>query len=86
MESPFHRWVAAYGGVDKLAKELGVTSQVVKYWLRRRGWPKVKNILDIVRLSGGKLTFEDVVNGTKPRAPKRPVRVASKKKKARVAR
>lgn len=67
MDSPFHRWVSAHGGAEKLAKELGVTAHAVRWWLRRQGWPNVKVMIEIVRLSKGKLSFNDIIAACKPR-------------------
>lgn len=62
----FQRWVTDFGGVKPLASKLSVTQATVYRWVNRHGWPKVKTINSIVKLSKGKLTFVDVVVSCAP--------------------
>lgn len=72
-ESAFQDWVVKNGGPVNVASILDVTPFAVRHWVNRKGWPKVKTILEIIELSGGKLTFETIVDSCKP-APKRKAR------------
>lgn len=60
----FQRWVAAYGGAEKVASRLGVHIGTVQCWLYRQGWPKVAKIVQLIELSKGELTFEDIIAST----------------------
>lgn len=67
MDCSFQNWVSYYG-TERLANKLGITVAAVNYWKYRRGWPKVAFIIEILKLSKGKLTFESIVNSTSPRS------------------
>jgi len=64
----FQDWVASEGGSFPVSKKLGVTHVAVKAWLNRKGWPKVKNIIDLIKLSKGQLTFDNIIESTRPKA------------------
>lgn len=61
-------WVKNYGGTSKLAKRLGITPWTVRHWLRREGYPKVETMGVLIDLSKGKLTYETIIESTKPRS------------------
>ena len=69
-------WLARIGkDTAWLAAELGVTERSVRRWINGRYCPGVTRLLQIERLSGGKVTPADVVNNPSPRrAPGRPRR------------
>lgn len=60
----FQAWLKLYGGADKLAKTLGVSRATAFAWQKQENWPRVKYILDIIGLSKGQLTAEDIILGT----------------------
>jgi DNA-binding phage protein len=60
------RWVERYGGPDKLAVELGVSSLTVRFWLKRRGYPQVDTMRRVVELSGGHLSYDDIIVSCHP--------------------
>lgn len=63
----FRKWVDEYGGIEKLAFHLNVTSDAVRYWCDRKGPPKFANALEIIRLSKGIFSsYEDIVEATRP--------------------
>lgn len=66
MENSFQTWVDGYGP-EKLCRELRITHYTLKNWCLRRGWPKVLFILEIIRLSHGEMTFEKIIESTRPR-------------------
>lgn len=66
----FQDWVADYGGPEKLALELRVTSFAVRHWLKRKGSPKLATIRKLAALSKGALTFESIARDTSPPAKK----------------
>lgn len=57
----FSHWIADQGGPGAVASRLGVTTHIVRIWLNGKGSPKVETIERIVELSGGKVSFEDVI-------------------------
>lgn len=59
-------WVKDYGGAEKVAIDLGVTSYAVRWWLNRRGYPKVETLLKIRELSKNKLSLEDIIYSAAP--------------------
>jgi len=63
----FQKWVAEFGGARKLSRKLGVTKQVVHFWMRREGTPKTLTILRILALSDDKLSYYDVIRSTSPK-------------------
>ncbi len=63
----FKNWVDKNGGALSVAERLGVTRAVVYMWCRRVNCPKVKNIVDILNMADGELTFWDIINSTAPK-------------------
>lgn len=61
MKLLFNAWVKDSGGADTVAEKLGVTGFAVRVWMRGEGSPLAKNIGEIIKLSKGKLTFEQIV-------------------------
>lgn len=64
--NPFQKWVRDFGGPDRLAVALGVSSWAVRVWLTRKGYPKVDNMREMIRLSKKQLTYEIIINGAAP--------------------
>lgn len=60
-------WIQNFGELQ-LALALGVTAGAVNHWLTSRSRPDVKRIHEIIRLSDGALTFDDIYTPT-PRDP-----------------
>lgn len=63
----FQKWLVDIGGPNVLASKLGVSNYVVNHWKRGDGWPRISIILEIVRMSKGKLSIEDVIDCTYPK-------------------
>lgn len=64
-------WISANGGRDAVARQLGVTEEAIHYWLRKRITPRVETMQRIVELSKGKVSFEEIIEETKPQAKAR---------------
>lgn len=77
----FQDWVKKIGGQEKLADKLGCSTHTVKHWVLRRGHPSVKALISIVKLSKGRLTFEDIILSTSRVPLKRSLFVTTKKRK-----
>lgn len=60
MKLAFNAWVKSIGGARVLASKLDVTDHAVRVWLRGEGSPHADKINDIIRLSKGVLTFEQI--------------------------
>ena len=67
----FQHWITSFGGVEAVAAKLGVTRAAVYHWVNKRGCPKIETIDHIVKLSKGKLSFDDVITSTRPRKIKK---------------
>lgn len=63
----FSQWVDEFGGTEKLAYKLGLTSGAIYFWLSRMGTPKPATMQKIIKLSNGKLTFNDILESTMPK-------------------
>lgn len=66
----FQEWLDFYGA-ERLAKTLKVSPRVVNHWRLGDGWPRIRIILEIVKLSRGKLTVESVIESTWPESKRR---------------
>lgn len=64
-DSKFRRWVYETGGPYVLAEKIGVTYQAVYKWLHRHHGPGILTAEKIVKLSKGKLTYQDIAEGVK---------------------
>lgn len=64
MQLVFTSWVERYGGVNVLAEKLQVTEHTVRVWLRGEGPPKSETIMDIIKISKGELSFQDIFKET----------------------
>ena len=51
-------WIKQYG-TREIAEKCGVSYEAVRKWLKGITEPSKSNILKIVELSGGEVTFED---------------------------
>ncbi len=77
----FQEWVDKNGGARPVSERLGVTRAVVNMWYRRVGWPNVRNIIDILVLAKGELSFWEIINSTAPKEFRRePLKAAIKKR------
>lgn len=59
----FSDWVASEGNISKVARDLGVHRPSIYLWMRVGGPPALDSAADIVRVSGGKVSFRDLVEG-----------------------
>lgn len=64
MEYTLKAWVKDQGGALSAAKKLKVTKQVVHYWLRGCGSPRVTMMLRLIKISNGRLSIYDLINET----------------------
>lgn len=64
MQYTFKQWVKNCGGPPQVAEVLGVTRQVVSFWLRGEGTPKVDTMLKMVKLSRNKLKLYEIIEYT----------------------
>lgn len=53
-------WVKENGGLSEVAHKLGVTYFSVRNWMNNGGTPTADTIHRIIKLSKGKLTFEEI--------------------------
>lgn len=60
MKLVLNAWVEQYGGAIVLAEKLDVTPHAVRVWLRGEGSPHAETVNDLIRLSKGELTFEQI--------------------------
>lgn len=60
MKLQFNAWVEEFGGARPLAEKLNVTDHAVRVWLRGEGSPHAETIAEIIKLSKGVLTFEQI--------------------------
>lgn len=60
------KFVEEKGGVQRVAEKIGVTRRVIYYYLDRRQVPGLGVACQLVKLSGGKLSFTDIWNSTRP--------------------
>lgn len=58
-ELKLSEWIEKYG-VDKLSKKLNYRKPTVWKWLRGDGPPDARTIFNLIKLSKGKLTFNDI--------------------------
>lgn len=64
--TPLEKFVKENGGKERVAEKIGVSSRVIYYYLDRRMVPGLEISAKLVKLSGGKLSFSDIWNSTKP--------------------
>lgn len=60
MQLVLNTWVEAFGGPKALAEKLDVTDHAVRVWLRGEGSPQAEKINEIIRLSKGELSFQQI--------------------------
>lgn len=58
------QFIMNYGGPNKVAKKLGVTSFAVRYWIRNQSTPRPETLLKLVKISKGQLTHQSVLKET----------------------
>lgn len=59
-----NQWVKQYGGAEKLAVKLEITPHAVRNWMRGDDVPRPKHLVQLVKLSKGKLSFESILTAT----------------------
>lgn len=59
--SKFDKFVKDVGGINALAKKLTYHPSSVQRWVFGFGSPKSTTIAAIIKLSKGKLTFDDII-------------------------
>ena len=57
----FSEWITTYGGVQKLASTLGVNRSVIYAWLQGVNTPNSLNMIALVKLSNGALSFDSLM-------------------------
>lgn len=62
----FKTWIASVGGISALSRLSGITRTTIHDWLRRKHTPNVLDLEKIVKLSGGKLTYQKLIDETRP--------------------
>lgn len=60
MSLKLNEFIKEYGGATKLAAKLNMGEQAVRVWMRGDGSPSAKVIDEIIKISKGKLTFDDI--------------------------
>jgi hypothetical protein len=60
MQLKLKKFVDEMGGCTKLAARLDLGEQAVRVWLRGHGAPRAKEISEMIKLSKGELTFDDI--------------------------
>ncbi len=60
-------WVKSKGGPLAVSEKLGVTAAAVRSWLRRESTPRPRVMIEIMRLSKGKVTLVGIVKETAKR-------------------
>lgn len=60
--SRFRKWIDWYGH-NELARAMGVGQRTVSYWAEGQTAPRAKYFIDLIKLSEGKLTLEDIAEG-----------------------
>ena len=61
-KSVFLLWIDEVGA-SKLAQKLGIHPSCVTHWKQGKHRPRVHHMKEIVRLSKGALTYEDIMFG-----------------------
>lgn len=67
--SNFDRWVLEMGGSFAVAKLLGVHQVTVATWVGKRSRPNMETALKILQLAKGRLTIDDLIEGTASSRP-----------------
>lgn len=63
MQLKFVHWVEQFG-IHELAQKLKVTDHAVRVWLRGENSPTSEKIIEIIRLSKGSLSFQEIFKET----------------------
>jgi hypothetical protein len=61
--SNFGKWVSDFGGTLALSKKLKCSQKTVQHWLAGRSQPRSHFLNAILKLSKGKLTLKDILDG-----------------------
>lgn len=64
----FIKWIETQGGPRVVARKLGYESPAVHAWIKGVSSPKALAMQKIVRMSKGKVSYDDIINATKKRA------------------
>jgi hypothetical protein len=62
--SKFERWIYEFGGPKLLSLEIGVAHSAVNHWCNRKATPTLATGEKILKLSKGKLSLTDILEGT----------------------
>lgn len=60
----FEKWITDSGGPRAVARMLRTESPTIYGWLRGAATPRAKTMQQIVRLSKGQVSFDDIINET----------------------
>lgn len=60
----FFKWAKEQGGGAALARALGIEEHRAHSWLRGNTCPKPIHMIMIVELSGGAVSYEDIITDT----------------------
>lgn len=63
----FQEWVSDFGGPTRLAEKLNMTDRALHFWLNKKGSPRIPTMRELIKLSGGKLTYEIIIDSTYPK-------------------
>lgn len=63
-ETALSKWVEKFGGKQKLAATLKVTPFAVRTWMVGRNTPTAEKINELIKLSKGKLSFQQIYEST----------------------
>lgn len=64
---PLSKWISAVGGIAAASRLLGITRATIYKWLDGSAQPRAATMARIVLVSGGKVSYEDIVAETCPR-------------------
>lgn len=65
--SKLRKFIDEQGGPKPFAKKMGLSHSTIYMWLSRAGnHPCTATIIEMIKLSKGKLTFVDIIEGSNP--------------------
>ena len=63
----FQEWVESIGGVPIAAKLIGTKTRAIEAWKYSERCPSINNMIRIIEISKGRLTFQSIIESTHPR-------------------
>lgn len=63
--SKFEAWVYSEGGLEAVANQINVSKSAVGHWCNRFSKPGLEACNSILKLANGKLTLNDILEGTR---------------------